>query len=78
MDHYTRKGNLVVGCSGSPMEETIPGYEHFRADVADEDAVKEIIRAVGERYGRRSRDQQRPNRVDGAQVDVRLRHCSRI
>jgi len=52
VDHYTGQGHVVVGCSRSPMGETIPGYEHFCLDVADEEAVKGMISAVGKRYGR--------------------------
>jgi len=52
VEHYVGQGHRVVGCSRGPMEETIPGYEHFCMDVSDEAAVKAMIAAVGEKYGR--------------------------
>lgn len=52
VDHYIAQGNLVIGCSRGPLEETIEGYEHFALDVSDEAAVKNMMAAVRRKYGR--------------------------
>jgi 3-oxoacyl-[acyl-carrier protein] reductase len=52
VDHYVQRGHVVVGCSRKPLEETIPGYEHFCIDIADERAVKSMMTAVRRKYGR--------------------------
>jgi 3-oxoacyl-[acyl-carrier protein] reductase len=52
VDHYVSRGHIVVGCSRSASTETIANYEHFSADVADERAIKAMLRSVWETYGR--------------------------
>jgi len=52
LDHYTRQGHLVVGCSREPVPESIPGYQHFCLDVSDEIAVQNMMAAVRQKYGR--------------------------
>ena len=52
VDHYIRSGHQVIGCSRNASSESIPGYEHFCLDVADENAVKNMMMAVRQKYGR--------------------------
>lgn len=47
------KGYTVVGCSRSPLEETIEGdYTHELCDVAEEDQVVALVRKVARAHGR--------------------------
>jgi 3-oxoacyl-[acyl-carrier protein] reductase len=50
--HYHAQGHLVIGCSRSMPEWTLPNYRHFEADVADEKAVRAIFSAIRKDYGR--------------------------
>ncbi len=53
--HYLSLGHQVIGCSRSELEETVDrpdSYRHFRADVADEPAVKDIFSNIRKDYGR--------------------------
>jgi 3-oxoacyl-[acyl-carrier protein] reductase len=52
VDHYLEQGHLVFGCSRNAFTESIPGYEHFCLDVADESAVKNMMLAVRQKCGR--------------------------
>lgn len=49
--HYASNGYRVIGCSRGPFEGELANYEHVRADVADEAAVKALFARVYE-YGR--------------------------
>lgn len=49
--HYASNGYRVIGCSRGPFEGELANYEHVRADVADEAAVKALFARVHE-YGR--------------------------
>ena len=51
-EYYLNKGFTVVGCSrgGGSLEHE--RYEHFRLDVADEEAVVHMVREVRRRHGR--------------------------
>ncbi len=40
VDYYLAKGFTVIGCSRSPMDEEVNGYEHHCVDVADEKQYK--------------------------------------
>jgi 3-oxoacyl-[acyl-carrier protein] reductase len=51
-EHYVRAGHRVVGCSRGDVDWTLEGYTHYRADVADERAVKELFTDVRRKYGR--------------------------
>jgi len=51
-DHYRAKCHTVVGCSRQAIPEPMDGYEHFCADVTDEQAVKAMMSAVWEKHGR--------------------------
>lgn len=50
--YYVDKGNIVIGCSRESADFTLDGYEHYLADVSDEQAVKKIFVAIQKRYGR--------------------------
>lgn len=52
VQHYQRHGHRVVGCSRKPIEWSLPGYEHYTADVSDEKAIKAMLSAVRKTYGR--------------------------
>jgi len=51
-EHYVRAGHHVVGCSRTDVDWTLEGYAHYRADVADERAVKELFTEIRRKYGR--------------------------
>ena len=52
VDYYLAKGLLVAGCSRDEFDGPAPGnYFHYRADVADERAMVEMIRDVQQRHG---------------------------
>ena len=51
-EHYVRAGHRVVGCSRTEVDWTLEGYAHYRADVADERAVKELFTEIRRKYGR--------------------------
>lgn len=47
VDHYLQKGHVVAGCSRQEFEGPLPeGYHHYRADVADERAVVDMVRDI--------------------------------
>jgi 3-oxoacyl-[acyl-carrier protein] reductase len=52
VEHYTRQGHLVVGCSRGQFEGTVDNYEHFCLDVSDDAAIKLMMNAIRKRYGR--------------------------
>ncbi len=41
--HYVAQGWRVVGCSRSPADYELEGYQHFCLDVANEEAVKGLF-----------------------------------
>jgi 3-oxoacyl-[acyl-carrier protein] reductase len=51
-EHYVRAGHKVIGCSRGDVDWTLEGYAHYRADVADEHAVKDLFADVRRKYGR--------------------------
>src|SRR5439155_3189683 len=51
-ERYVRAGHRVVGCSRTEVDWTLEGYAHYRADVADERAVKELFTEIRRKYGR--------------------------
>jgi 3-oxoacyl-[acyl-carrier protein] reductase len=52
VDHFLARGCVVAGCSREPFEGPLPdGYHHYRADVADEHAVVDMVRDLQGRYG---------------------------
>lgn len=52
VEHYAAQGYHVVGCSRKPVEYAIEGYDHVCLDVADEQAVKEMMRTIRKTHGR--------------------------
>jgi 3-oxoacyl-[acyl-carrier protein] reductase len=53
VDHYLGRGYIVAGCSRDDFDGEWPGnYRHYRADVADERAIVDMVRDVQVRYGR--------------------------
>lgn len=51
-EHYVRAGHRVIGCSRGDIDWTLEGYTHYRADVADEPAVKDLFTDIRRKYGR--------------------------
>jgi 3-oxoacyl-[acyl-carrier protein] reductase len=41
----------VIGCSRSARDDSLPGYQHFSLDVAEEKAVKSMMDAVRQEHG---------------------------
>lgn len=52
VEYYAERGFTVIGCSRSPADFRVPGYEHYELDVADEPAVKEMFRTIRKKHGR--------------------------
>jgi 3-oxoacyl-[acyl-carrier protein] reductase len=52
VDYYLEKGFTVVGCSRSPMDEEVEGYDHYCLDVADEKGVQKMVRDVVKKHGK--------------------------
>ena len=51
-EHYVQHGYDVLGCSRSPSDLQLSGYEHYCLDVADESAVKRMFVDVSRKFGR--------------------------
>lgn len=51
-NHYVRLGHTVVGCSRENPDWQLDGYEHYLADVADEDAVLKLFSGIRKSHGR--------------------------
>jgi len=51
-EYYINEGYRVVGCSRSPLHESIDGYDHHCLDVANEAEVLEMVDAVFKKYGK--------------------------
>jgi len=51
-EYYAAHGYRVVGCSRSDLSQTAENYRHFRCDVTDETAVKQMFAEVRSAYGR--------------------------
>lgn len=52
VEHFISKGYLVAGCSRSPIDWSLDGYEHYIANVSDEDEVKAMMKAVRQKHRR--------------------------
>jgi 3-oxoacyl-[acyl-carrier protein] reductase len=50
--HYLARGHVVVGCSRSAHALDHERYEHHELDVTDEEAVRSLVRSIGDRHGR--------------------------
>lgn len=51
VEHYTRAGWEVIGCSRQPVDYTFASYRHFSLDVADETAVEDMFAEIGRDNG---------------------------
>jgi len=51
LQYYLARHYKVIGCSRAEMNESIPHYEHFTLDVADESKVQSMIQQVKRKYG---------------------------
>ena len=52
VEYYAGKECQVIGCSRSPFEGELRNYRHYRLDVADESAVKEMFAQIRKNEGR--------------------------
>jgi 3-oxoacyl-[acyl-carrier protein] reductase len=52
VDHFLHKDCMVAGCSRDEFEGSLPhGYRHYRADVANERAVVDMVRDIQKNCG---------------------------
>ncbi|MBA3247877.1 MAG: SDR family oxidoreductase [Pyrinomonadaceae bacterium] len=51
-EHYAQHGFDIVGCSRTPSDLQLPGYQHYCLEVADEAAVKQMFLDVSRNFGR--------------------------
>ena len=51
VEHYSKAGWQVIGCSRQPVDYTFPNYRHHCLDVADEAAVGEMFAEIGRDEG---------------------------
>lgn len=52
VEHYAKKGWMVIGCSRGDADMQIPNYSHFLAHVSDEIAVMAMFTEIRKKYGR--------------------------
>jgi 3-oxoacyl-[acyl-carrier protein] reductase len=52
VEHYTKAGWEVIGCSRQTVDYEFPTYRHFCVDVADEKAVEAMFSEIGRDNGR--------------------------
>ena len=52
VEHYIKKGHIVIGCSRSPIEWQLEGYTHHIADVSNEKDVLSIFKQIRNDFGR--------------------------
>jgi len=52
VEHLTKAGYIVEGCSRQAPDWTLPNYTHHLVDVTDEVQVTAMIRDIGQRRGR--------------------------
>ena len=50
-EHYAAHGFQVIGCSREDPDWTLENYRHYRADVADEKAMREMFHRVRQEFG---------------------------
>ncbi len=50
--YYVDRGHNVIGCSRSSPDWSLPNYEHFELDVADEKAVSGLFKHLRRNYGK--------------------------
>lgn len=52
VNHYSKQGFDVIGCSRNAIDYDVSHYQHFCLDVADEVAVKQMFKEIRKTYGR--------------------------
>ncbi len=52
VEHFTRLGAVVHGCSRTSPDWDLPGYTHHLADVTDEAQVKTMVSVIRRQYAR--------------------------
>src|SRR5438874_3448915 len=52
VEHYAGKKCQLIGCSRSPFEGELRNYRHYRLDVVDESAVKDMFAQIRKNEGR--------------------------
>jgi 3-oxoacyl-[acyl-carrier protein] reductase len=52
VEHFAAQGAYVVGCSRSPVDWSLDGYDHVVADVTREDHVKALVGVIRRRFTR--------------------------
>ena len=52
VEHFTKRGAIVEGCSRSPIDWTLPNYTHHIADVTNERQIKAMFSSIKKRHGR--------------------------
>lgn len=52
VEHYTKKGYMVIGCSRGEVAHETPNYRHFALDVSDEAGVSKLFSILRKEYGR--------------------------
>ncbi len=50
--YYVEQGYNVIGCSRGNADFEISNYEHFLADVSNENDVKKIFSTINQKYGK--------------------------
>lgn len=50
VEHFTRKGAFVIGCSRKPVNGILENYEHHQVDVTDEARVKMMLSDIRKKY----------------------------
>ena len=51
-EYYHSLGHYVIGCSREKPTWSLPNYDHFELDVADEKAVVRMIQDIKKKHGR--------------------------
>jgi len=50
-ERYARLGHRVIGCSRREPDWSVPGYEHYSADVSSEAEVKRLFAEIRKKHG---------------------------
>ncbi len=52
VEHYVKKGHIVIGCSRSPVDWELENYHHVIADVSNENEVKALFKFIRKKFNR--------------------------
>jgi 3-oxoacyl-[acyl-carrier protein] reductase len=52
VEHYTKKGHVVIGCSRFDIDWEIDNYQHLLSDISDSDQVQTLFCYIKRKYGR--------------------------